>query len=86
LKAVYRKRAGLMPTGQVKSQAIADGFDNVHDWLVFRETGESAAALVLRKWESSWAAWLRGGSDGDKEENGVFPIHHMSAISAGEGY
>jgi hypothetical protein len=84
LKVVCRKKAGLAPTGQVKSQAIADGFDNVHDWLVFRETGESAAALVLRKWESSWAAWLTGGSDGNKEENGVSPIPQVPAVSAGK--
>lgn len=43
----------------------------MHDWLVFRETGESAAALVLRKWEAPWAAWLNGSSDSDKEENGA---------------
>ena len=61
----------MEPTGQVKSQAIADGFDNVHDWLVFRETGDAAATLVLRKWEAPWAAWLTGGSDGEKEENGA---------------
>ena len=69
-----RKKAGLAPTGQVKSLAIQAGFDNVHDWLVYNQTGESAAALVLRKWEAPWAAWLNGGSNENKEDTGVRQI------------
>lgn len=65
----------------MKSQAIADGFDNVHDWLVFKENGESAAALVLRKWEAPWASWLAAGSDGEKEDNGVMLAHKICVAS-----
>jgi hypothetical protein len=43
-----------MPTGQVKSKAVADGFDNVHDWLVFQATKESADTIAARKTNPSW--------------------------------
>jgi hypothetical protein len=50
-----RKKQGLEPTGQVKSKAVADGFDNVHDWLVYQETKEPAATIAARKVNAAWA-------------------------------
>lgn len=43
-----RKKFGLPPTGQVKRNAKQDGFDNVHDWLVFQATKEPAAIIAAR--------------------------------------
>lgn len=65
----------------MKSLAILAGFDNVHDWLIHNETGESAAALVLRKWEAPFAKWLNAGSDGSKDENGVYQIFACSSVA-----
>ena len=53
-----RKKQGLLPTGQVKSKAVADGFDNVHDWLVFQATGDSADAIAARKTAAPWLSTL----------------------------
>ena len=53
-----RKKAGLGPTHQLIKQARSAGFDNVHDYLVFRATGESAEEIANRKSTFSWAAWM----------------------------
>jgi hypothetical protein len=57
-----RKKLNLIPTGQVKSKAAQDGFDNVHDWLVFQATGESSAALSARKEAAPWLSKLLGSA------------------------
>lgn len=49
-----RKKLNLLPTGQVKNKAAQDGFDNVHDWLIFQATGESAAAIAAHKESAPW--------------------------------
>jgi hypothetical protein len=53
-----RKKHGLEPTGQVKARAIADGFDNVHDWLVFQSCGANSRDLEKRKRDAPWGEWL----------------------------
>jgi hypothetical protein len=54
-----RKKAGLSPTHQIIGIARANGFDNVHDYLVHQKTGESAAVISARKTAFPWGAWLR---------------------------
>jgi cell division cycle-associated protein 7 len=54
-----RKKAGLMPTHQMIQLARAHGFDNVHDYLVHRETGEDAETIAERKLTFPWGKWLR---------------------------
>jgi hypothetical protein len=46
----------------VKSKAAQDGFDNIHDWLVFQATGESAAALAARKEAAPWLSKTLGSA------------------------
>ncbi|KAL4517183.1 hypothetical protein Ndes2437B_g06791 [Nannochloris sp. 'desiccata'] len=53
-----RKKAGLGPTHQLIKQARSAGFDNVHDYLVYRATGESAEEIADRKSTFSWGAWM----------------------------
>lgn len=55
-----RKKAGLGPTHQVIKEARAAGFDNVHDFLVYRSTKETPEVIAARKNSAthSWAAWL----------------------------
>lgn len=54
-----RKKAGLTPTHQMIQLARANGFDNVHDYLIHRETGESAETIARRKLGFKWGKWLR---------------------------
>lgn len=53
----------MNPTGQVKSKAKRDGFANVHDWLVFQVTGESAEAIAARKHSAPWGATATGSGE-----------------------
>jgi hypothetical protein len=53
-----RKKAGLGPTHQMIKLARSAGFDNVHDYLVYRATGESAEEIADRKSTFSWGAWM----------------------------
>jgi len=53
-----RKKAGLGPTHQLIKQARNTGFENVHDYLVYRATGESAEEIAHRKTTFSWGAWM----------------------------
>ena len=57
-----RKKAGLEPTGQIKSIAAEAGFNNAHDYLVHLVTGESGPVIAARKTTAHWGAWLLGGS------------------------
>jgi len=53
-----RKKAGLSPTHQLIKQARDTGFDNVHDYLIYRATGESAEEIAHRKTTFSWGACM----------------------------
>ena len=53
-----RKKAGLGPTHQMIKLARSAGFDNVHDYLVYRATGETAEEIADRKSSFSWGAWM----------------------------
>ena len=50
-----RKAKGLTPTHQIIGLARAAGFDNVHDYLIHRKTGEGPEALRRRKAAQPWA-------------------------------
>jgi len=54
-----RKKAGLAPTHQIIGLARSHGFDNVHDYLVHQNTGESREEIAARKLEFPWGKWLR---------------------------
>lgn len=49
-----RKKAGLGPTHQLIKQARSAGFDNVHDFLVHRSTGQSPEVIAARKLAHPW--------------------------------
>ena len=72
-----RKKNGLQPTGQVKSFAIADGFNNVHDWLVYQQTSEAADVIAARKaahlaaTAPQIAQEIAGEDDGDSADDTV---------------
>ena len=53
-----RAAAGAAPTGQRVREAGRAGFDNVHDYLVHLETGETPAQFLDRKKAHWWGAWL----------------------------
>ncbi|PRW60483.1 cell division cycle-associated 7 [Chlorella sorokiniana] len=53
-----RKAAGLSATGQLINEARRQGFDNVHDFLVHRSTGETPEEVAARKQAAAWGAWL----------------------------
>ena len=53
-----RAGAGAAPTGQRVREAGRAGFDNVHDYLVHLETGETPAQFLDRKKAHWWGAWL----------------------------
>ena len=50
-----RKAKGLTPTHQIIGLARAAGFDNVHDYLIHKKTGEGPEALRRRKAAQPWA-------------------------------
>ena len=54
-----RKAKGLSPTHQIIGLARAAGFDNVHDYLIHKNTGEGPEALRRRKAAQPWAAAAR---------------------------
>lgn len=49
-----RKADGKAPTGQVVFQARNAGFENVHDYLVHLETGETSVEIAQRKVGRDW--------------------------------
>jgi hypothetical protein len=53
-----RKRAGLGPTHRLIHEWTAAGFDNAHDFLIHRATGEDGATIAARKAAAPWGAWL----------------------------
>lgn len=53
-----RKADGKSPTGQRVFAARVAGFDNVHDFLVHLETGESPLVIARRK---DGREWTNGG-------------------------
>jgi hypothetical protein len=58
----------LGPTHQLIKQARSTGFDNVHDYLVYRATGESAEEIAHRKSTFSWGAWIDVVFEGESTE------------------
>ena len=83
----------MNPTGQVKSKAKKDGFDNVHDWLVFQNTGESAEAIAARKADAPWGAASGGAlcagqrarASEEAEQEGAAPGGKKRRVSKGKG-
>eukprot|EP00250_Pteridium_aquilinum_P001638 c11833_g3_i1 orf=1-684(-) len=49
-----RKAQGLEPTGLLVHTARACGFSNVHDYLIFKKTGESEEIIAKRKQGKGW--------------------------------
>jgi hypothetical protein len=53
-----RKKAGLAPTHQVIRIARENGFDNVHDYLVWEKVGGTPESIKMRKKKFSWGQWV----------------------------
>lgn len=73
-----RKAQGLITTGVVVHQARNAGFTNVHDYLIFMNTGESSFEIARRKIGRGWCRSadhiiLR------PEESG--PVSHISPLT-----
>lgn len=49
-----RKMLGLGPTYQMVKQARLEGFNNVHDYLIYKETGEKLEVIAARKQQFAW--------------------------------
>ena len=85
-----RKKAGLTPTHQMIQLARAHGFDNVHDYLVHRETGEDAETIAERKLTFPWGKWLRDDfcrpvveeESNDKEQEHIVALSSADEESA----
>jgi hypothetical protein len=84
-----RKQAGLGPTHQLIKEARSKGFDNVHDFLVHQNSGESRETIAARKAAHSWGAWLEvpfpaaaAVEEAEKEE--LEPKSSMETVSAFE--
>ena len=53
-----RKKAGLSPTHQVIRIARENGFDNVHDYLVWEKVGGTPESIKMRKKKFKWGQWV----------------------------
>ena len=53
-----RKKAGLAPTHQVIRIARENGFDNVHDYLVWEKVGGMPESIKMRKKKFEWGQWI----------------------------
>ena len=53
-----RKKAGLAPTHQVIRIARENGFDNVHDYLVWEKVGGTPESIKMRKKKFEWGQWI----------------------------
>ena len=53
-----RKKAGLSPTHQVIRIARDNGFDNVHDYLVWEKVGGTPESIKARKQTFKWGEWI----------------------------
>lgn len=49
-----RKLLGLGPTYQMVKQARLEGFSNVHDYLIHKQTGEKPETIAARKHQYAW--------------------------------
>lgn len=48
----------MNPTGHAVAEARKNGFGNVHDYLVHKETGQTPVQIRARKGRFSWGGWL----------------------------
>ena len=53
-----RKKAELSPTHQVIRIARENGFDNVHDYLVWEKVGGTPESIKMRKKKFKWGQWV----------------------------
>ncbi|KAH7434196.1 hypothetical protein KP509_06G005100 [Ceratopteris richardii] len=51
-----RKKQGLKPPKVTTRELQAHGFDNVHDYLIYLETGESFESIAARKLGKGWCS------------------------------
>lgn len=78
-----RKKAGLSPTHQIIGLARANGFDNVHDYLVHQATGENAEDIAARKLSFSWGKWLRDDFCRPVEQTAIADQRRVVDVTAG---
>lgn len=73
-----RKAQGLHTTGVVVHQARNAGFTNVHDYLIFMNTGESSFEIARRK---IGRAWCRSADHIILRPEEFGPVSHISPMT-----